>query len=66
MLGRAPMRKADKLLLVSIGYSACYWCHVMAHNPADGYIAKLMNEHFICVKVDARNTLMGSGHGRCK
>ena len=43
----------DKPLLVSIGYSACHWCHVMAHESFDdSYIAKLMNEHFICVKVD--------------
>ncbi|NQY31760.1 MAG: thioredoxin domain-containing protein, partial [Coraliomargarita sp.] len=43
----------DKPLLVSIGYSACHWCHVMAHESFDDpFIAKLMNEHFICVKVD--------------
>ena len=38
---------------MSIGYSACHWCHVMEHesfeNPA---IARLMNEHFVCIKVD--------------
>jgi len=46
-------RDEDKPLLVSIGYSACHWCHVMAHESFDDeYIAKLMNEHFICIKVD--------------
>src|SRR4029077_21162260 len=40
-------------LLVSIGYSACHWCHVMAHESfEDPEIAALMNAHFVCVKVD--------------
>ncbi len=44
---------ANKPLLVSIGYSACHWCHVMAHESfEDAYIAGIMNKHFICVKVD--------------
>lgn len=44
---------SGKPLLVSIGYSACHWCHVMAHECfEDDYIAGLMNKHFICVKVD--------------
>jgi uncharacterized protein YyaL (SSP411 family) len=46
-------RERDRPLLVSIGYSACHWCHVMERecfeNPE---IAALMNEHFVCVKVD--------------
>lgn len=45
--------KEDKLILLSIGYSACHWCHVMEHesfeNPA---IAKLMNDNFVSIKVD--------------
>ena len=46
-------RSEDKPILVSIGYSACHWCHVMAHECfEDPYIAGLMNRHFICVKVD--------------
>ena len=49
----AAAREADKPIIVSIGYSACHWCHVMAHECfEDGYIAGLMNKHFICVKVD--------------
>ncbi len=45
--------KEDKLLLISIGYAACHWCHVMEHESfEDTTVAKLMNEHFICVKVD--------------
>ena len=44
---------SGKPLLVSIGYSACHWCHVMAHESfEDAYIAGIMNKHFICVKVD--------------
>ena len=44
---------SGKPLLVSIGYSACHWCHVMAHECfEDEYIAGIMNKHFICVKVD--------------
>jgi uncharacterized protein YyaL (SSP411 family) len=54
--GEEALQKAqseDKPLLVSIGYSACHWCHVMAHESfEDDSIAKLMNTHFICVKVD--------------
>ncbi|GIQ83810.1 spermatogenesis-associated protein 20 [Kipferlia bialata] len=43
----------DKLLLVSVGYSACHWCHVMAHECfEDTTVATFMNEHFVCVKVD--------------
>ncbi len=43
----------DKPLLVSIGYSACHWCHVMAHESfEDPYIAGIMNKHFVCIKVD--------------
>jgi uncharacterized protein YyaL (SSP411 family) len=43
----------NKPLLVSIGYSACHWCHVMAHESfEDDYIAGIMNKHFVCVKVD--------------
>lgn len=46
-------KNSGRPLLVSIGYSACHWCHVMAHESfEDDYIAGLMNKHFICVKVD--------------
>jgi uncharacterized protein len=46
-------RNEDRPLLVSIGYSACHWCHVMAHESfEDERIAALMNERFVCVKVD--------------
>ena len=45
--------REDRPLLVSIGYSACHWCHVMAHESfEDPETARLMNEHFVCVKVD--------------
>ena len=50
-LGRA--KEERKPILLSIGYSACHWCHVMAHESfEDERIAALMNEHFVCVKVD--------------
>ncbi len=49
----AKARAEGKPVLVSIGYSACHWCHVMAHECfEDAYIADLMNKHFICIKVD--------------
>ncbi|MBN2174345.1 MAG: thioredoxin domain-containing protein [Bacteroidales bacterium] len=43
----------NKMILVSIGYSACHWCHVMEHESFENEeVARLMNEHFICIKVD--------------
>lgn len=43
----------DKLVIVSIGYSACHWCHVMEHESfEDAEVARIMNEHFISIKVD--------------
>jgi uncharacterized protein YyaL (SSP411 family) len=49
----ARARELDRPLLVSIGYSACHWCHVMERESfEDPEIARLMNERFVCVKVD--------------
>ena len=49
----AKAKAEDKPLLISIGYSSCHWCHVMEHESfEDEYIAGLMNEHFVCIKVD--------------
>ncbi|WPH04027.1 Hypothetical protein R9X50_00691100 [Acrodontium crateriforme] len=46
-------RQTNRLLFVSIGYSACHWCHVMAHESFDDpRIAQLLNEQFIPVKID--------------
>ena len=46
-------REQNKPILLSIGYSACHWCHVMAHESfADEQVAALMNAHFINIKVD--------------
>ena len=43
----------DKPIFLSIGYAACHWCHVMAHESfEDAGIAAIMNEHFINIKVD--------------
>lgn len=45
--------KENKLVLVSVGYSACHWCHVMEHECfEDEEVAALMNKHFVCIKVD--------------
>jgi uncharacterized protein YyaL (SSP411 family) len=72
----ARAKAEDKPILLSVGYSACHWCHVMAHesfeNPAT---AALMNEHFVNIKVDREErpdideiyqkvvALMGQGGG---
>jgi uncharacterized protein YyaL (SSP411 family) len=46
-------RDENKLILVSIGYSACHWCHVMEHESfEDESVAAVMNEYFVCIKVD--------------
>jgi uncharacterized protein YyaL (SSP411 family) len=46
-------QREDKPLLVSIGYSACHWCHVMERESfEDRAVAALMNDEFVCVKVD--------------
>jgi uncharacterized protein YyaL (SSP411 family) len=54
--GREALEKAkqeNKLILVSIGYSACHWCHVMERESFENQeVAKVMNRHFICIKVD--------------
>ncbi|HXG27737.1 MAG TPA: thioredoxin domain-containing protein [Nevskiales bacterium] len=49
----ARARQEDKPILLSIGYSACHWCHVMAHESfEDEETAALMNRHFVNIKVD--------------
>jgi uncharacterized protein YyaL (SSP411 family) len=49
----ARARDEDKPILLSVGYAACHWCHVMEHESfEDDATAALMNEHFVCVKVD--------------
>ena len=46
-------KREDKLILVSVGYSACHWCHVMEHESfEDETVAQIMNDHFVCIKVD--------------
>jgi uncharacterized protein YyaL (SSP411 family) len=46
-------KKENKLILVSIGYAACHWCHVMEHESfEDTAVANVMNEQYICIKVD--------------
>ncbi|HEV3268091.1 MAG TPA: DUF255 domain-containing protein, partial [Acidimicrobiales bacterium] len=67
--------RSDRPIFLSIGYAACHWCHVMAHESfEDDEIARLLNDHFIPVKVDREErpdvdalymsaTQLVSGHG---
>ncbi|AHD23079.1 membrane protein [Rhodococcus pyridinivorans SB3094] len=49
----AEARERDVPILLSIGYAACHWCHVMAHESfEDEATAAVMNENFVCIKVD--------------
>lgn len=54
--GKEALEKAkneDKLIIVSIGYAACHWCHVMEHQSFENeQIAQVMNDRYICIKVD--------------
>ena len=49
----AKAKAEDKPILISIGYSACHWCHVMEHESfEDAETARIMNEHFVNIKID--------------
>ncbi len=49
----AHAAREDKPIFLSIGYSACHWCHVMAKESfADAEVAEVMNSNFVCIKVD--------------
>ncbi|MCF6128407.1 thioredoxin domain-containing protein [Flavobacterium sp. AS60] len=49
----ALAKKENKLIIISIGYSACHWCHVMEHESfEDDEVASTMNAHFISIKID--------------
>ncbi len=49
----AEARRRDVPVLLSVGYAACHWCHVMAHESFEDHAtAQVMNEHFVCIKVD--------------
>src|SRR5688572_25850442 len=49
----ARARELDRPIFLSIGYSACHWCHVMEHESfEDADTAKILNDSFVCVKVD--------------
>src|SRR5687767_12251174 len=46
-------KKQNKPLLISIGYASCHWCHVMERESfMDTTVARIMNENFICIKID--------------
>lgn len=81
--GQAVLEKArneDKPIFLSIGYSACHWCHVMAHESfEDPEVAAIMNRHFINIKVDREErpdldsiymaavvAMTSQGDGRCR
>lgn len=49
----AKAKKENKLVFLSVGYAACHWCHVMERESfVDPEIAKMMNDNFVCIKVD--------------
>ncbi|MEL6863762.1 MAG: thioredoxin domain-containing protein [Bacteroidota bacterium] len=49
----AKAKAENKLMIISVGYAACHWCHVMEHESfEDTTVSKLMNEHFVNIKVD--------------
>ena len=49
----AKAKVENKAIFLSIGYSTCHWCHVMEHESfEDEDVAKVLNQHFICIKVD--------------
>ncbi|RLZ12371.1 thioredoxin domain-containing protein [Faecalibacter macacae] len=49
----AYSQEVNKPLLISIGYSACHWCHVMEHQSFENEeVAQVMNDHFVCIKID--------------
>ncbi len=49
----AKAKAENKLIIISVGYAACHWCHVMEHESfEDSLVSAIMNEHFIPIKVD--------------
>ncbi len=49
----ARAKELDRPIFLSVGYATCHWCHVMEHESfEDDEVAALLNEHFVCVKVD--------------
>jgi len=49
----AKAKETKKLILISVGYAACHWCHVMEHESfEDTLVANLMNKNFINIKID--------------
>ena len=53
MAATTPAKSANKPILLSVGYAACHWCHVMAHESfEDEATAAVMNKLFVNIKVD--------------
>jgi uncharacterized protein YyaL (SSP411 family) len=50
---QSKARKENKLIIISVGYSACHWCHVMEHESfEDTTVAQIMNKYYVSIKVD--------------
>src|SRR5207302_5789633 len=75
----AKARELDRPIFLSVGYSACHWCHVMEHESfEDPEIARIMNEHFVSIKIDREERpdidaiymnvvqALNHGHGGCQ
>ncbi len=46
-------KEENKMIIISVGYSSCHWCHVMEHESfEDSLVARIMNDNFVCIKVD--------------
>ena len=55
-------RKLEKPVFLSIGYSTCYWCHVMESDSFEHQsVADVLNEHFVSIKVDREGLPEGTG-----
>ena len=60
-------RKEDKPIFLSIGYSTCHWCHVMAHESfEDEAVAEVLNREFVPIKVDREERPDEIGRASCR
>src|SRR4026207_746382 len=60
----ARARTEDKPIFLSIGYSTCHWCHVMAHESfEDDAVAAVLNEHFVSIKIEREEAPGGRRRG---
>ena len=60
-------KREDKPIFLSIGYSTCHWCHVMAHESFENaVVADILNKSFVAVKVDSRRVVQIAQNPRPK